>query len=184
VFNLGIIKKLFSFFFNKKKSRISLFIDGPNLLRKEFDLDLNKIRNSVSEFGDVRESKVFLNQFAPDKLIEAIANEGFEPVIGVGDKKDDQASDVDVYVAVSAMHAIYNPHIDIIALATRDADFLPVIRFAKIMGKKTIVIGQDPGFSKALQHIADDVIILDGLHKNNRNKKNYKSNFNSNNIKK
>ncbi|MCK4927941.1 MAG: NYN domain-containing protein, partial [Candidatus Aenigmarchaeota archaeon] len=53
-----------------------------------------------------------------------------------------------------------SPYIDIIALATRDADFLPVVQLAKKMGKKVIIIGIEPGFSKALQHAADNVIIL------------------------
>ncbi|MCK5452117.1 MAG: TIGR00288 family NYN domain-containing protein [Candidatus Aenigmarchaeota archaeon] len=145
---------------NISKPRIALFLDGPNLLRKEFEIDLNQIKSYMSEYGSLREAKVFLNQFAPDKLIEAVANQGFEPIIGVGEKKDDIASDVDVYVATAAVSAIYSPYIDIIALATRDADFLPVVQLAKKMGKKVIIIGIEPGFSKALQHAADNVIIL------------------------
>ncbi|MCK5063225.1 MAG: TIGR00288 family NYN domain-containing protein [Candidatus Aenigmarchaeota archaeon] len=141
-------------------TRIALFLDGPNLLRKEFEIDLNQIKSDLSEYGNLREAKVFLNQFAPDKLIEAVANQGFEPVIGIGEKKDEIASDVDIYVATAAVSAIYNPHIDIIALATRDADFLPVLQLAKKMGKKVIIVGIEPGFSKALQNAADNVIIL------------------------
>ncbi|MCK4928008.1 MAG: NYN domain-containing protein, partial [Candidatus Aenigmarchaeota archaeon] len=100
---------------NISKPRIALFLDGPNLLRKEFEIDLNQIKSYLSEYGSLREAKVFLNQFAPDKLIEAVANQGFEPIIGVGEKKDDIASDVDVYVATAAVSAIYSPYIDIIA---------------------------------------------------------------------
>ena len=55
--------------------------------------------------------------------------------------------------------AVY-PNIDIIALMTRDADFLPIINKAKENGKETIVIGAEPGFSAALQNSADDAIIL------------------------
>ncbi|NOQ55184.1 MAG: TIGR00288 family NYN domain-containing protein [Nanohaloarchaea archaeon] len=157
IFLLNNIKKRINM---SRKPKIALFLDGPNLLRKEFEIDLNQIRDDLEEYGSVRELKVFLNQFAPDKLIEAIANHGFEPIIGVGEKKDDIASDVDVYVATAAISAIYNPHIDIIALATRDADFLPVIQLAKRLGKKAYVIGLEPGFSKALQQAADKVIIL------------------------
>ena len=151
---------MISLFKKYSKDKIALFLDGPNLLRKEFEIDLNQIRSYLEEYGSLREAKVFLNQFAPDKLIEAVANQGFEPVIGVGEKNNDIASDVDVYVATAAVSAIYNPHIDIIALATRDADFLPVLQLAKKMGKKVIVIGIEPGFSKALQHAADHIIIL------------------------
>ncbi len=153
------------------KPRIALFLDGPNLLRKEFEIDLNQIKSYLEEYGSLREAKVFLNQFAPDKLIEAVANQGFEPVIGVGEKKDDIASDVDVYVATAAVSAIYSPHIDIIALATRDADFLPVVQLAKKMGKRVIIIGIEPGFSKALQHAADNIIILQTREERKKAKK-------------
>jgi uncharacterized protein (TIGR00288 family) len=70
------------------------------------------------------------------------------------------AGDTDVYMAVEAMELIYNPNIDIIALMTRDADFLPIINKAKENGKETLVIGAEPGFSAALQNSADNAIIL------------------------
>ncbi|NJE13793.1 NYN domain-containing protein, partial [Thermococcus sp. LS2] len=38
--------------------------------------------------------------------------------------------------------------------------FLPVVNEAKSKGKETVVIGAEPGFSKALQNAADYVIIL------------------------
>lgn len=142
------------------KPRIALFIDGPNLLRKEFRIDLNVIKAKIEEHGCLRQAQVFLNQFAPNKLVEAVANQGFEPVIGVGEKLNDEQSDVDVYMAVHAMKAVYNKNVDIIALMTRDADFLPILQEAKRRGKKTIVLGREPGFSRALQHAADHVIDL------------------------
>ena len=63
---------------------------------------------SISEYGDMRVGKVLLNQYASDKLIEAIVNQGFTPVVVAGD--------TDVYMAVEAMELIYNPNIDVIAL--------------------------------------------------------------------
>ncbi|MCK4968043.1 MAG: NYN domain-containing protein, partial [Candidatus Aenigmarchaeota archaeon] len=133
------------------------FVDGPNMLRKEFDTDLDNIRKKLEEHGRVAQSIVFLNQYAPDKLIEAVTNQGFHPVIGMGGTKNDQ-TDVDVYMAVEAIEAIHNKNIDMIAIATRDADFLPVVQTVKKHGKKIIVIGQNPGFSKGLQRAADIVI--------------------------
>ncbi len=164
--------------FDKTKNRknIALFLDGPNLLRKEFEIDLNQLMHKMEECGSLREAKIYLNQFAPDKLVEAVANLGFEPVIGIGEKKDDIASDVDVYVATGAVSAIYNKNIDIIALGTRDADFLPVIQLAKRLGKEVIIIGVDAGFSRSLQHAADKVITLDTKDKQrNGRKKSHKA---------
>jgi len=68
-----------------------------------------------------------------------------------------EGSDVDVALAVAAMEAILTRDVDIVALATRDADFLPIIQRAKEYGKKVIVLGAEPGFSSSLRNAADYV---------------------------
>jgi len=137
----------------KGTNRMALLIDGPNMLRKEFNIDLDKIREVLDEFGSIIIGRVYLNQYASDKLIEAIANQGFEPRISAGD--------VDVEMAVEGTELIFNDNIDTIVYMTRDADFLPAIRKAKEHGKKIIVIGAEPGFSTAIQNIADHVIKIE-----------------------
>ena len=137
----------------KGEHKIALLIDGPNMLRKEFNIDLDKIREVLDEFGSIVIGRVYLNQYASDKLIEAIANQGFEPRISAGD--------VDVEMAVEGTELIFNNNIDTIVYMTRDADFLPAIRKAKEHGKKIIVIGAEPGFSTAIQNIADHVIKIE-----------------------
>ncbi len=146
--------------FLRRKKRIAVFMDGPNILRKEFKVNLQKLKYELEKYGKVVIAKAFLNQYAPEKLIEAVANEGFEPVIGMSKIKDETA-DVDVYLAVECMDAVHRKDIDIIAVATRDADFLPLVHKAKEHGKEVIIIGREPAFSKALQHAADYVIHLD-----------------------
>lgn len=135
-----------------KKRHIGLLIDGPNILRKEFNINLDEIKKKLKSKGQVKVAKVFLDQYAPDKLIEAITNQGFEPII--------TSTDVDVTMAVEAMELVYNPHIDVIAVMTRDADFQPVLAKAKLKGKETVVLGVEPGFSTALKNTADDVIMM------------------------
>lgn len=141
-----------------ERPKIAFFIDGPNMIRKEFNLNLKDLRKRVEKYGRITVGKVFLNQFASEKLIEAVANEGFETVIALGDPE--QKTDVDVSVAVHAMDAIYNPEIDIIALSSRDADFLPLIQKAKEKGKITILIAVDSGLAISLKHAADHVELL------------------------
>lgn len=131
---------------------IGLLVDGPNMLRNEFHLDLETIKEIVTESGKIKVAKVLLNQYASDKLIEAVVNQGFTPIIVAGD--------VDVQLAVEAFELVYNPNIDVIALMTRNADFLPLLNIAKENGKETIVIGAEPGFSVALKNAADSAIIL------------------------
>jgi uncharacterized protein (TIGR00288 family) len=141
-----------------EKPKIAFFVDGPNMIRKEFNLNLKDLKRRVEKYGRIAIGKVFLNQFASEKLIEAVANEGFETIIALGDPE--QKTDVDVSVAVHAMEAIYNSEIDIIALSSRDADFLPLIQKAKENGKVTILIAAESGLAISLRHAADHVEIL------------------------
>ena len=137
------------------KPKVALFVDGPNMIRKEFSIDLKELRRRVEKYGRIVIGKVFLNQFASEKLIEAVANEGFESVIALGDPE--QKTDVDVAVAVHAMEAIANPDIGVVALATRDADFLALIQKAKEKGKIVILVCAASGLATSLKHAADHV---------------------------
>jgi uncharacterized protein (TIGR00288 family) len=58
------------------------------------------------------------------------------------------------------MELVYNPHIDTLALVTRDADFKPLLNKANEHGKETIIFGVEPGFSIALKNSADYVILM------------------------
>lgn len=136
----------------KSTKRVGLLIDGPNMLRKEFGLHLETVKDIIAEYGNIKVGKVFLNQHASDKLIEAISNQGFTSIIVAGD--------IDVQMAIEAFELIHNPNIDIITLMTRNTDFMPLINIAKENGKDTVVIGAEPGFSIALKNSADNAIVL------------------------
>lgn len=139
-----------------ERPNVALFVDGPNMLRKEFMVDLRELRKRAEKYGRVIIAKVFLNQFAPEKLIEAIINEGFESVMVLAEHEE-SGSDVDVTLAVHAMETLLTKDVDVIALATRDADFLPVVLKGREYGKKVIVLGAEPGFSISIRNAADFV---------------------------
>ena len=141
----------------EKEKNIALYVDGPNLLRSEFKIDLDKMRRKINKYGRIMIAKVFMNQFASEKLIEAVASQGFEPIIEVGGERNEQKSDVDATMGASIMEGVFNPNVDIIAIATRDADFMPVVLKVKKHGKKVVVIGLNPGFSISLKNVADYV---------------------------
>ncbi|WNY27506.1 hypothetical protein MsAm2_13060 [Methanolapillus ohkumae] len=149
---LGSITKYLSSKKEVERRRIGLLVDGPNVIRKEFNVDLYEIKNVLKEYGNVKIGKVFINQYASDKLIEAIENHGLEPIIC--------STDVDVRLAVEGMELVYNENIDTIAIVTRDADFKPLLNKANEKGKETIIFGIQPGFSIALKNSADYVILL------------------------
>jgi len=148
----NVLDKFRDVFAKKKEKNIACFVDGPNILRKELGIDLDHVRKSLQKHGRLKVSKVFLDQYASDKLIEAVTNQGFDVVI--------VPSDVDVALAVDAVEAIYNEAVDTIAIVSRDSDFKPVLAKAKARGLETIVVGSEPDFSTALRNSADLVIDL------------------------
>lgn len=138
----------------KEKPDVALLIDGPNIIRKSFNIDLKEVKDELTKYGNIRVAKIYLDQYASDKLIEAMVNQGLETEITTGD--------VDVTMAIEAMEYVQNKNIDIIALMTRDTDYIPVLRKAKFYGKKTIIIATDVAFSAALRNTADNVVIMKG----------------------
>ncbi|SRR3989344_1739443 len=148
----GILEKFKDALNKTKNKNIACFVDGPNILRKELGVDLDKVKKKLQKQGQLKVARVFLDQYASDKLIEAVTNQGFDVSI--------VASDVDVALAVEATEFIFNPNIDTIAIVSRDSDFKPLLTKAKEHGKETIVVGMQPDFSTALRNTADIVIDL------------------------
>jgi uncharacterized protein (TIGR00288 family) len=144
---------------HEEPQSIALFVDGPNMLRKEFMIDLRELKKIISKYGRVVIAKVFVNQFAPEKLIEAIINEGFESVMILAEVEAEK-NDVDVAMAIAAVEAAITKDIEYVVLATRDADYLPVIQMARAYGKKVIIVGAEPGMSSGLQNAADYVEMM------------------------
>ncbi len=145
---------MFEGIFGRRKLRIALLVDGPNILRKEFNVNLLAVKKELAKQGELRVAKIYLDQYASDKLIEAMVNQGFETVTTTGD--------VDVTMAIEAMEYVLSRDIDAIALMTRDTDYRPVLVKAKAHGKKTIIIATDVAFSAALRNTADRVMLFKG----------------------
>ena len=141
----------------RREPNIAFLVDGPNTLRKAFHLDIKQIKEEVAKYGRIRIAKIYLDQFASDKLIEAMINQGFDVEITTGD--------VDVTMAIEAMEYALDRNIDVIALMTRDTDYRPVLVKTRALGKKTMIIATDVAFSAALKNTADTVLIFKG--KNN-----------------
>ncbi len=146
-----VIEEIMAAFKAKTARNVAFFVDGPNVIRKDINIDLSEVKRKIEKYGNIKVCRVYLDQYASDKLIEAVTNQGYEPIITTGD--------VDVTMAVDAMQQVFNPRIQIIALMTRDIDFRPVIIKAKELGKETVLVGAEPGFSAALRNTADVVIV-------------------------
>ena len=93
---------------NSPGKNIGLLVDGPNMLRKEFDCNLDTVKDLITEHGNLKVGKIFINHYASDKLIEAVVNQGFSPMIVSGE--------TDVHMAIKAYELIHNPNIAIITM--------------------------------------------------------------------
>jgi uncharacterized protein (TIGR00288 family) len=159
-----VLSKLKSFFPKQiiQEKRLAVFVDGPNLLRKEFGIDLEQIKKEALKFGSIKVGRVYLNQFASDKLVEAVVNQGFEPIVST--------TDVDVAMACDATEMIFNDAIDTMVFATRDSDFLPALIKAKNKGKETVAMMAEEMSAAALKNTADKIVILKAKKSGEENK--------------
>ena len=132
---------------------VGLFVDGPNVFRDEFDVDLDDLRETADRLGRAGVLRLYLNEHATPGLIQAAEARGFEVVITSGD--------VDVKLAVDATALVVEESLDVLAVVSRDTDFKPVLEYAGKTGVETVAIAPGShGRSDALQNAADDAITL------------------------
>jgi len=139
--------------FGKGREVFSVVVDGPNMIRKDAKIDLAEVKDILMKEGTIHNASVYVDQYASRSLIEAVINQGYKPVITSGD--------VDVAMAVdSVYHAATLKEVTTVVFVTRDTDFVPAMTRIKELGKKIYVMGISFGFSSALSHYADKVIML------------------------
>ncbi|PSQ15799.1 NYN domain-containing protein [Halobacteriales archaeon QS_8_69_26] len=134
--------------------RVVLFVDGPNVLRDEFDVDLDEVRDTARDRGRVTVARLYLDERAPGGLVQAAEARGFEVVVTSGD--------VDVRLAIDATEAVCSGTVDLVAVASRDTDFKPVLEAAGRRGLRTLAIAPgEYGRSDALANAADEAVVLE-----------------------
>ena len=134
---------------------VALFVDGPNVLREEFDVDLDDVRLAAEAEGPLVTTRLYLDEHATPGLIQAAEARGFEVVITSGD--------VDVKLAVDAARFAAENRMDTLAIASRDTDFKPVVETANGYGIRTLAIAPGEfGRSDALRNAANGSVTLEG----------------------
>ena len=134
--------------------RVGLYVDGPNVLRDEFDVDLDDVRAVAERYGELSLGRLYLDENAPAGLIQAAEARGFEVVTTSGD--------VDVKLGVDATAATVEEAVDVLAVASRDTDFKPVLEAAAERGLATVAIAPgEHGRSDALRNTAHEAVTLD-----------------------
>ena len=138
------------------EKKIAVLVDGPNFLRKVKDkqIKLEDIDEKIHDLGKVTIKKVILNEFASKKLIQAIKNSGYEPIVS--------PHDTHITIVVEAMNIIQKEkQIDMVVIASRHARVNPLLLKLKEKGIETAVVGFEPGFSVALKKSADYTILIE-----------------------
>ena len=135
------------------KEVFAVVVDGPNMIRKDAKIDLAEVKGILMKEGTIHNANVYVDQYASRSLIEAVINQGYKAIITSGD--------VDVAMAVdSVYYAATLKEVTTIVFVTRDTDFVPAMTRIKELGKKIYVMGIPFGFSSALSHYADKVVML------------------------
>ncbi|SFS51235.1 NYN domain-containing protein [Halostagnicola kamekurae] len=138
---------------NESSPTVGLFVDGPNVLRDEFDVDLDDVRDAALEYGRVGITRLYLDEHATPGLIQAAEARGYEVVVTSGD--------VDVKLAVDATAFVAGDPVDVLVIASRDTDFKPVLEYAGTAGIRTVALAPGShGRSDALRNAADDGVTL------------------------
>lgn len=133
--------------------RVGLYVDGPNVLRSEFDVDLDEVRTIGESYGPLATTRLYLDENASPGLIQAGEARGFEVITTSGD--------VDVRLAVDATEAVASDRIDVLVVASRDTDFKPALEVAAREGVRTVALAPgEHGKSDALQNAAQDGLSL------------------------
>ncbi len=134
---------------------VALFVDGPNVLRDEFDVDLDDVRAAGTQLGQLVVSRLYLDEHATPGLIQAAEARGFEVVVTSGD--------VDVKLAIDATELALDAEVEALAIASRDTDFKPVLEKAARKGVQTVAIAPgEHGRSDALRNSAHHAVSLEG----------------------
>lgn len=135
----------------ERETAVGLFVDGPNVLRSEFDVDLDDVRAAADQNGKLAVTRLYLDEHATPGLIQAAEARGYEVIMTSGD--------VDVKLAVDATALLAD--LDVLAIASRDTDFKPVLEHAARRGLETLAIAPGAhGRSDALQNAAHEAVTL------------------------
>lgn len=138
------------------EKKLAVLVDGPNFLRKTKDrqIKLEDIEEQIQDLGRITIKKVILNEYASQKLIQAVTNSGYEPIVS--------PHDTHIIIAVEIMKVIQEEkQIDMVVIASRHARVNPLLLKLKEKGIETAVVGFEPGFSVALKKSADYTILIE-----------------------
>ncbi|RNJ26819.1 NYN domain-containing protein [Halosegnis longus] len=136
-----------------EQARVGVFVDGPNVFREEFDVDLDEIRDTADTEGRLAVKRLYVDEGAPPELIRAAEARGFEVTVTSGD--------VDVKLAVDMTEFVATGQLDTVVVVSRDTDFKPAVEVANRHGLRTVALAPgEHGRSDALANAAHAHVTL------------------------
>ena len=151
-------------------NQIAIFIDLDNLeiqLQKDLNIHFEPVlvKSKCQELGRIRHGAVYCDfrQLNNSSLRDKFAMEGFDlvdlPSLGISQKNS-----ADIKIAVDAISLAYESNdIDTIVFVTGDADFNPILKALRKIGRTIIVIGLQVATASILKTNCDRFIAYDEL---------------------
>ncbi|MDH5401773.1 MAG: NYN domain-containing protein [Candidatus Heimdallarchaeota archaeon] len=138
----------------RREKKIVILVDGPNLLRKvgKRSVKIEDVDEIASKLGSTIERYIFLNDQASDKLIQAMVNSGYNPIVVRGD--------IYISMGMKTMEIAHRNNCDLFLYGSRDARLGPMLMKLREKNFETAIVGFDPGFSVLLQNQSDYVFQL------------------------
>ena len=140
--------------------KVALLVDGENMIMaRDFSIDLEQIEEAAKKHGSLQIKEVFLPKSVKDSTMDYVTVSGFH---ALGCSHPD--TEMIVRGTEIAISRKYN-EIAIIALATRDEDFTPVVHKIKEYNKTSVNITVPIKFSKGLTKAADYCEFIEPLER-------------------
>lgn len=138
-----------------KKNSAILIIDSTTVNPNSIIEKISNLKDVIDDLGRIVATKFYIegNRYN-DELINKIVEIGGMPII--------EPSDLDIHLALALSELIYDKNINIIIIATRNVNFVPILIKAKSEGKKTILIKEDDS-SNPLDNAVDSVVNLNEI---------------------
>ncbi len=134
--------------------RLGLLIDGENISSEHYDV----ISKHCGALGDVRVAQVFAD-FGEGRCKDWIATSrryGLQPVFQLSAGKNSS----DIAITVAAMDIVHAGAVDMIALASSDRDFIPLVQRLRFGGIPVVLFTSQPAH-ELMRQACDEIVRLE-----------------------
>lgn len=156
-----------------KTRRVALFVDYPNVISTAIHdnhfVNFHHLIEKASNHGNLVIARAYLSSSTTiTKGMIALQRAGFDVKIRPVPDTPWGKKDIDTYMASDILEVAYERNVDLIAIASDDSDFVPIVRNVRAQGIKCIALVSDFRKASFLVSSADDADIIDYVKFNPR----------------